>query len=70
MAGIKTRRGVQVKHRKYFYKGKEHKPCQVVCRKISGKGYKKMMSANCIETGEVIKNHQGSPMPWAHIQWD
>jgi len=70
MAGIKTRNGQIVAHRKYYHGGKEYRPCLVICRKISGNGYKKMMSANCLETGEVVKNHQGRAMPWAQIKWD
>ena len=70
MAGIKKRKGVQVKHSKYFYKGKEYKPCMVVCKKVFGNGYKKMLSANSIEDGSLILNQNNRPMPWQHIPWD
>ena len=70
MAGFKKSKGPKVLHRKYFYKGREYKPCQVVCSKVMGRCYKKIMSANCVEDGSLILNQNGRPMPWAHIQWD
>jgi len=70
MAGKKTNKGVQQQHQKYFVKGREVRPCAVYQKKILSNGYKKLRSANYIDTGEVVKNHQGNAMPWAVIQFD
>ena len=70
MVGHKTRRGPKVQHKKYFYKGKEYKPAMVVCQKVFSKNYRKLLSANCVETGDILLNTQGRPWPWQTIQWD
>ena len=70
MAGIKARKGIQVHHAKYYVGGREVKPCLVYQRKILSNGYKKLKSANYIDTGEVVKNSQGRAMPWNVIQFD
>ena len=70
MAGTKTRKGIQLKHRQYFYKGKEYKACMVRCKKVFGNGYKQMLSASSIEDGSLILNQNKRPTPWQHIQWD
>lgn len=70
MAGIKTRKGQQVIHRKHFVNGREVRPCQVYQKKITSNGYKKLRSANYLDTGELVKNHQGRAMPWNLINFD
>jgi protein-disulfide isomerase-like protein with CxxC motif len=70
MAGIKTRKGTVQIQPKYFVKGREVKPCQVYQKKISSNGFKMLRSANYLDTGEVVKNHQGRAMPWNLINFD
>jgi protein-disulfide isomerase-like protein with CxxC motif len=70
MAGIKTRKGTVQIQPKYFVKGREVKPCQVYQKKISSNGFKMLKSANYLDTGEVVKNHQGRAMPWNLINFD
>jgi protein-disulfide isomerase-like protein with CxxC motif len=70
MAGIKTRKGTVQIQPKYFVKGREVKPCQVYQKKISSNGFKMVRSANYLDTGEVVKNHQGRAMPWNLINFD
>tara|TARA_Y100000114_G_scaffold137971_1_gene140609 strand:- start:177 stop:389 length:213 start_codon:yes stop_codon:yes gene_type:complete len=70
MAGIKARKGTVQIQPKYFVKGREVKPCQVHQKKISSNGYKMLRSANYLDTGEVVKNHQGRAMPWNLIKFD
>ena len=70
MAGHKKSKGPKVQHRKYFYRGVQHKPALCVCSKVMGRGYKKIMGASSIEDGKIILNQNGRPMPWQHIQWD
>ena len=55
MAGIKARKGQQVHHVKYYVGGREVRPCLVYQRKILSNGYKKLKSANYIDTGETSK---------------
>ncbi len=70
MAGIKARKGMVQIQPKYFVKGREVKVCLVYQKKISSNGYKKLKSANYLDTGEVVKNHQGRAMPWNLIDFD
>ena len=69
MAGFKKSKGPKVLHRKYFYKGREYKPCRVTVKKLYSAGLKTYMSASAVHNGDLIfRNHR--PIPWAHINWD
>ena len=70
MVGHKTRRGPKVQHKKYFFKGKRYVQTIVVCPKPLSGNYRKLLSASCVETGDIPLNHQGRPQPWQTIQWD
>ena len=70
MAGIKARKGTVQIQPKYFVNGRQVKPCQVHQKKISSNGYKMLRSANYVDTGEVVRNHQGRATPWNLIKFD
>jgi len=70
MAGSKNRKGPSIPGPKYYIKGREVRPCQVHQKKISSNGYKMLRSANYLDTGEVVRNHQGRATPWNLIKFD
>ena len=67
MAGIKTRKGQQTNHAKYYLNGQEWRPAKVIARKRFGNGYKDYMAAQSVQTGELYKNHHGRIAPWHSI---
>jgi hypothetical protein len=69
MAGIKTRKGQQTAHTKYFAKGQEWKPCKIVQKKRFGNGTRTFMGAQSIQTGEIYKNSHGNTAPWHSISF-
>ncbi len=69
MAGIKTRKGSQTYHSRYYKNGQEWKPAQVVAPKQFSKGYKTYMAAQSVQTGELYKNSHGRIAPWHSIQF-
>ena len=69
MAGVKTRKGQQTPHTRYYRNGQEWKPAMVVTRKMFGNGYKEYMAAQSVQTGELYRNHHGRVAPWHSIQF-
>ena len=69
MAGIKTRKGSQTYHAKYYKNGQEWKPAEVVAPKMYSNGYKSYMAAQSVQTGELYKNSHGRIAPWHSIQF-
>ena len=69
MAGIKTRRGQQTQHQRYYARGQEWKPTRVVTRKRFGNGTREFMAAQSKNTGELYKNSHGLTAPWHSIQF-
>lgn len=69
MAGIKTRKGQQTHHSKFYIRGQEWKPVKVVTRKMIGNGHKEYMAAQSIQTGELYHNAHGRIAPWHSIQF-
>ena len=67
MAGIKTRKGTQVHHSKFYKNGQEWKPCKVVAPKRFGNGLKTFMAAQSVQTGDLYKNSHGRVAPWHSI---
>ena len=70
MAGIKARKGTVQIQPKYFVNGRQVKVCLVYQKKMSAKGWGGLRSANYLDTGEVVRNHQGRAMPWNLIKFD
>ena len=69
MAGHKKRKGPKQEHQKYFYKGREYKPCRVTVKKLYSTGSKAYLSASAVDNGDLIfRNHR--PILWAQINWD
>ena len=70
MAGFKKSKGPKVLHRKYFYKGREYKPCRVTVKKLYSAGLKTYMSASAVDNGDLIfRNHR--PILWHSFnEWD
>ena len=69
MAGIKTSKGSQTYHARYYKNGQEWKPAQVVTPKQFSRGYKTYMAAQSVQTGELCKNSHGRIAPWHSIQF-
>ena len=69
MAGIKTRKGQQTHHTKFYINGQEWKPVKVVTPKMIGNGYKTYMAAQSVQTGELYHNSHGRIAPWHSIQF-
>jgi hypothetical protein len=69
MAGIKTRKGTQTYHARYYKNEQEWKPAQVVTRKMFSKGTKTFMAAQSVQTGELYRNSHGRIAPWHSIQF-
>ena len=69
MAGIKTRKGSQTYHAKYYKNGQEWKPAEVVAPKMYSNGYKSYMAAQSVQTGELYKNSHGRIAPWHSISF-
>ena len=67
MAGIKTRKGTQIHHAKFYAKGQEWKPCRVVQKKRYSNGTRSFMAAQSVQTGEIYKNSHGNTAPWHSI---
>jgi len=67
MAGIKTRKGSQSIHSKFYAKGQEWRPCRVVQKKRYGNGTREFMAAQSVQTGETYKNSHGNTAPWHSI---
>jgi len=70
MAGIKSRKGQQTNHQKYAVNGRPVRPCQVYLQKTSGNGYTRYGSANFIDSGETVQDHNGIAIPWRQIDFD
>ena len=69
MAGIKTRKGQQTSHTRYFAKGQEWKPCMIVQKKRFGNGTRSFMGAKSVQTGDIYKNAHGNTAPWHSISF-
>lgn len=69
MAGIKTRKGSQTYHVKYYKNGQEWKPAKVVTKKMFGNGTKEFMAAQSVQTGELYHNSHGRIAPWHSISF-
>jgi hypothetical protein len=69
MAGIKTRKGQQTHHQRYYAKGQEWRPCKVIQKKRSGNGTRTFMAAQSVQTGETYKNAHGLTAPWHSIHF-
>jgi len=69
MAGIKTRKGQQTHHHRYYAKGQEWRPCKVIQKKRSGNGTRTFMAAQSVATGEIYKNSHGLTAPWHSIHF-
>lgn len=67
MAGIKTRKGQQTRHQRYYAKGHEWKPTLVVTRKRFSQGTREFMAAQSTSTGELYRNSHGLTAPWHSI---
>ena len=67
MAGIKTRKGQQTAHARFYAKGQEWKPCKVTQKKRIGNGTRTFMAAQSVQTGEIYKNSHGLTAPWHSI---
>jgi len=70
MAGIKSRKGLQINHQKYEVDGRPVRPCQVYQRKTCGNGYRRYGSANFIDSGETVQDNNGVAIPWRQIRFD
>lgn len=69
MAGIKTRKGSQTYHTKYYKNEQEWKPAKVVTKKMFGNGTKEFMAAQSVQTGELYRNSHGRIAPWHSISF-
>jgi len=67
VAGIKTRKGQQTHHSKFYINGQEWKPAKVISPKRFGNGMKTFMAAQSVQTGELYKNSHGNVAPWHSI---
>lgn len=67
MAGVKARKGQTVSHQRYYAKGQEWRPARAVTRKMFGNGYKDIMAAQSVQTGELYKTPAGRVAPWQSI---
>ena len=67
MAGIKTRKGTQTHHSKYYAKGQEWIPCTVVQKKRYSNGTRPFMAAQSVQTDQIYKNAHGNTAPWHSI---
>ena len=69
MAGIKTRKGQQTVHTRYYAKGQEWKPCRIIQKKRYGNGTRTFMGAQSVQTGDIYKNSHGNTAPWHSIRF-
>ena len=69
MAGIKTRKGQQTHHARFYAKGQEWRPCRVIQKKRHGNGTRQFMAAQSVQTGEIYKNAHGLTAPWHSIHF-
>ena len=69
MAGIKTRKGQQTYHQRYYARGQEWRPCRVIQKKRHGNGTRQFMAAQSVQTGEIYKNAHGLTAPWHSIHF-
>ncbi len=67
MAGIKTRKGSQTYHSKFYAKGQEWRPCKVIQKKRYSNGTREFIAAQSVQTGEIYKNSHGNTAPWHSI---
>lgn len=69
MAGIKTRKGQQIRHQRYYIRGQEWRPTKVIQKKMFGNGHREFMAAQSVQTGQIYKNSHGRTAPWHSIQF-
>jgi len=69
VAGVKTSKGQKTNHVRYYARGQEWRPVKAVTRKMFGNGYKDIMAAQSVQTGELYKTPAGRVAPWQSISF-